>query len=604
MTPTLEQLLRVPQVDSGYSFDISPDGTRLVFSWNRSGTWEIYELALAEVAAGDDRARIITSQPGGKSRPRYSPDGKRLVYALDLDGSESFHIAVYDCTSGRHTDLTPDIPYAHQPNVSWSPDGRELAVLSDARGHFSCYVLPSAGGPARLVLDVDHPCWDAHWSPDGSRLAVEVEWHGQDRSIFIVSLGDGRRLQLEADGRVLNAMHPAWSPDGRTLAFCADPEGWYRLGLYDVKSDSIRWMTGDEAEDTHPAWSADGGRLVYLHSRGADTSLRVHDLSMGDVEEHRLAPGVYAHPRFTRDGRGLLFVFESPRQPPDLWLLDLARREFSQLTNSLPREVDTSAFIIPDEVWYPSLDGVMVPAMLYRPRKKNAPALVNIHGGPNWLFQSLWHPVMSYMASQGWAVLGPNYRGSTGYGRQWMEANRKRVGEVDTWDCAAGVQYLLREKMADPRKAVVSGASHGGYLTMTCLTEYPEMWAGGSAVVPFLNWFTSHENSRHDLQHWDLENFGDPVKDAAVWRRRSPYFRLDQIRAGVQLICGANDPRCPASESIAARDRLQELGKQVELILYPDEGHGFLKLENVVDQALRRCRFLERQVASADSPTR
>jgi dipeptidyl aminopeptidase/acylaminoacyl peptidase len=236
----------------------------------------------------------------------------------------------------------------------------------------------------------------------------------------------------------------------------------------------------------------------------------------------------------------------------------------------------------------------MVPAMLYRPRKPNGRALVNIHGGPNWLFQRNWYPFMGYMAEQGWTVLAPNYRGSTCYGRAWTQANFMRLGEVDTWDCAAGAQYLVRENLADPAKIVVSGRSHGGYLTMCCLTEYPELWAGGSAVVPFLNWFTSHETSREDLQHWNIENMGDPVANAELWRRRSPYFSLDRIQAGVQLICSGNDPRCPASDPIAAHERLKELGKPVEFLLYEDEGHGFLKTDNIVDQEEKRVAFLER----------
>ena len=181
------------------------------------------------------------------------------------------------------------------------------------------------------------------------------------------------------------------------------------------------------------------------------------------------------------------------------------------------------------------------------------------------------------------------------------QATLRILGEVDTFDCAAAAQYLVREKLAAPERIAVSGRSHGGYLTMTCLTEYPHLWAGGSAVVPFMNWFTSHESTRHDLQHWDIENLGDPIGNADVWRRRSPFFYLHQIQTGVQLICGANDPRCPSSESIAARDRLQELGKHVELVLYPDEGHGFLKRENVIDHELRRLHFLEQVVAQASS---
>src|SRR5512140_3149501 len=131
MPLTLEQLLRVPHVDAGYGFDLSPDGTRLAFSWNRSGSWEIYELPLP----GAGEAKPITRAAGGKFHPQYAPDGKRIAYALALDGSESYHIAVFHRISGMNIDLTPNSAFAHQPNISWSPDGKQLAVLSDAAGH-------------------------------------------------------------------------------------------------------------------------------------------------------------------------------------------------------------------------------------------------------------------------------------------------------------------------------------------------------------------------------------------------------------------------------------------------------------------------------------
>ncbi len=597
MTPMFEQLLRVPHVDAGNGFDISPDGSKLAFAWNKTGAWEIYELALN---AGSE-PRCLTMPPGGKFHPRYSPDGTQLAYVLDPDGGESFHIVVHDLSSGRHTDLTPDITFAHQPNMSWSPEGDRLAILSDARGQFALYVLSAQGGMACLLLDAGHPCWDVHWSPDGKWMAVEVEWHGQDRSIFLVDTRDGSYRQLQQNGETINAMHPAWSPDGHTLAFCADPGGWYRIGLYELDTEDIRWLRQDEAEQTEPHWSPDGTRVACVRTRGAETALRLTELPSNAETTYSLGPGVHSNPRFSPDGRNLFFVFESPRQPDDLWRLDLPGGSFTQITRSLPDEIDLSQFTIPEEVWYPSVDGVLVPAMLYRGRSQEGPALVNIHGGPNWLFQRKWYPIMSYLAAQGWTVLAPNYRGSTCYGRAWAYANSMRQGEIDTADCAAGAQYLAREKLADPKRIVVSGRSHGGYLTMTCLTEYPDLWAGGSAVVPFLNWFTSHENSRLDLQHWNIENFGDPAEHAELWRRRSPFFYLDRVQAPVQLICSGNDPRCPASESIAARDRLQELGKPVKLLLYADEGHALLKTENIVDQEVRRVEFLEAVVERRES---
>ena len=124
------------------------------------------------------------------------------------------------------------------------------------------------------------------------------------------------------------------------------------------------------------------------------------------------------------------------------------------------------------------------------------------------------------------------------------------------------------------------------------MTMYPELWAAGSAVVPFLNWFKSHKNSREDLQHWNIENMGDPEDNKELWHSRSPYFFLDKVNVPVQMICGGNDPRCPASDSIDARDKLVELGKEVELLLYKDEGHAFLDVENVIDAEVKRMEFL------------
>jgi dipeptidyl aminopeptidase/acylaminoacyl peptidase len=305
---------------------------------------------------------------------------------------------------------------------------------------------------------------------------------------------------------------------------------------------------------------------------------------------------VHSRPTFTPDGNSLLFAFDNPRRPPDLWRLRLPDGELQQITHSLPEDLRLEQFGMPEQVRYPSLDGQQVPALLFRPESVPAPAVIDIHGGPNWLSMMTWNPAWQHMLSRGWVVLAPNYRGSTGYGREWQLANRFDLGGKETQDVAAGYDFLAAQGLADPRRVAVTGRSHGGYLTMTCLTQYPERFAAGSAVVPFLNWFTGHANSREDLQHWDLENFGDPVKDHDRYYERSPFFFLERVSAPVQLICGAHDPRCPASESIEAQKILAGQGKACDLVLYPDEGHSFLKTENVVD-ARRRCiEFLAKAI--------
>jgi dipeptidyl aminopeptidase/acylaminoacyl peptidase len=587
----LERLLRVPSIDAEGGFDLSPDGKWAAFAWNPSGQWELYMLPLD----GPAPPRQITGGPGGKFSPRFSPNGDRLAYVVDLDGSEAYDLWSCELAENRHANLTPDTPASFQPNLSWSPDGAWLACISDHGGRFDAQVIPAGGGLAQRVLELPYPDWEVRWSPDGSHLAVVSEAGGQDSRLTIVPLQGGGQRPLAALGAALNAREPCWSPDGRRLVFCSDfLHGSFEIGIYELQSESIDWITNGGGEHSTPDWSPDGRRLAFVQSGGPDTWLVVHELEGGKFTRYQVAHGVHTRPRFTPDGRRVAVLFESPSQPCDLWLLSLASGEFRQLTRSLPGSLSWQDFVFPEHVSYPGLDGAPVPALLFKPPGLAArrPAVIDVHGGPDWLHRFAWNPFLQHLAGRGWVVLAPNYRGSSGYGRDWQLASRFDLGGVDCDDLIAGADYLVRQGLADPRRIAVTGRSHGGYLTMTCLTRHPDRWAAGAAVVPFLNWFTSHASSRPDLQHWDVENMGDPEEMHDLWRARSPFFYLDRIQAPVQLICGGNDPRCPPSESIAAERMLRAMGKTVYLALYPDEGHTFLKLENVIDAERRRAAFL------------
>jgi dipeptidyl aminopeptidase/acylaminoacyl peptidase len=586
MMLNLADLLRVPQVDTGLRFDISPNGRRVAFSWNKTGNWEIYEFEISPQRGEEHEAKLISRGEGAKFSPQYSPDGKHLTYALDLDGSESYHFILHELGTDSHTDLTPDRAYAHQPNFAFSPDGRMLAILSDEQGQFAVYLLSVETGEKKLLLDVHRPTWDVRWSPDGKWIAAEVEMQASDRGLFVIEVETGKWKEIKTDDGELNAKNPAWSPDSQYVAFSAESGEWFDIGLYEVGTGEINWLTQSAGDDTSPSWSRDGKQIGWLHAEGAANCLMIHERGV-PVKRYLAGEGIHHHPRFTVEDE-ILFLFESPKQPPDLWKLNLDGR-FEQLTDSLPNELRNAEFVMPEEVSYDN-EGVPVPALLYR--VKGSRAVINIHGGPNWHVQFLWDPLTAHMASRGWTVLAPNYRGSTGYGRTWQIASRFDMGGMDTRDCAAGARYLKGESLADT--IAVTGRSHGGYLTMTCLTRFPGLWRGGSAVVPFMNWFKSHEESREDLQHWNIENMGDPKENYERWFNASPYFFLDRLNAPVQLICGANDPRCPAGESLNARDKLIELGKDVELYLYEDEGHSFLKIENVIDAETKRVEFLAR----------
>lgn len=588
---SLEQLLRIPSVDSSLRFSISSDEKEIIFSWNKSGKWELWRLEIGELGTSTGSAQRIRELGGeiigSKFSPKHSPDGKQLAYVVDYDGSESYHIYLHNPQNNSHISLTDSSGYAQQPNFDFSPDGKTLAILSDQSGSFALYLLDIETKEKKLLLDIHRPIWDVTWSPDGKYIAVEAEAKASDREIYIVGVESGTLRQgsgqawkvLSENDETLNAQHPTWSSDSKHLIFSCENGEWHNIGLYDVETEKITWVTESIGDDTQPTTARSGEIIGWIHSVGASTNFQFKKRG-GQVKQVKVGDGVHSFPRIVSGD--VILIYEDVNHPPDLWKINLESGEATQLTKSSDVNFD---FVQPEEIFYDD-----VPALLFR--GKNNFTVIDIHGGPNWHVQNMWNPFVSEMVARGWNVLQPNYRGSTGYGKKWQNASRYDMGGVDADDCAAGVKYLMENKIAN--KFVVTGRSHGGFLTMCCLTNYPDLFAGGSAVVPFLNWIKSHYESREDLQHWNIENMGDPETNKELWIKRSPYFFLDKVNAPVQMICGGNDPRCPASDSLDARDKLIELGKEVELLLYEDEGHSFLKMENSIDSEMKRIEFLEK----------
>ena len=598
----LEHLLRIPHVEPDLGYDFSPAGDKVSFSWNKTGSWEIY---LFDLNQDEKVPRQLTSGLGGKFSPRWRPGHNALAYALDLDGGEEYDLYLCDLDLDQHQNLTPNTPFAISPEYDWSPDGKKIAFCADRGGHFDVYLLTIKDRSISKIHESDRPDWSVTWSPSGENLAIVSEATGQDNWITIFPLVQrGTPWQIKIGGQPMDAQHPAWSADGRQLLFSSNHTGTSQIAQLDLETHLVSWITSDTGEKERPNWS-NNGAIAYTVSKGPTAHIAVQSALGSSPDIFQVAPGVVYQPHFGSDPKKLFFIFDNPQHPCDLWQVSLPGGHFIQLTPSSQAADGFLNLVMPQQVKYPGIDGAPVPALLYLPHAAEdwvpgftpvnlPPAVVYIHGGPNWLTQVTWDPLVQHMVSRGWVVLAPNYRGSTGYGKAWQLANRFDLGGVDTRDVTAGASFLVNQGIANPKKIALTGRSWGGYLTMTCLTQYPDRWAAGSAVVPFMNWFTAHKNSREDLQHWDLENFGDPETNHALWHERSPYFFLDHVQAPIQLICGANDVRCPASESRAAYEQLINLGKVCEYILYPDEGHAFLQLENVVRSKIQQVDFLSR----------
>jgi len=585
-----EILFRVPNV---LSYDVSPRSDAVSFSWNKSGQFEIYICSLL-----DGVTQVLTKGPESKISPRYAGSGNRLAYAQDYQGDEKFDIFLLHLLSGEAWNLTPDNNEAIYPRIRWSPDEKQLAFASNRKGRFSIYTIPSTGGEPEQISDHEFSDSSPEWSPDGRWLAFDALVSAQDHGLFISPSRGGEIVRLVENGVPVEASSPVWSPDGSTIAFMSTELGSSDIGIWNPQVGSVKWVTDSQYECYNPEWSPDGSRLAYIMSRGGNEVIAAHDLETHGTEILEVEAGVHSQLRFGRDTDRIFFMFSNPRHPPDLWIANLKSRELRQITNSLPDSIDRSSLISGKSVKFLSSDGLEIQAWLYLPKsfdpEKPGTSLVYIHGGPTAQHTNDWNPPIQDLVSLGHVVIAPNYRGSSGFGRKFRDANRFVLGEKDLEDVVAAADYLVSKRLTDSKGIGILGGSYGGYLTMCALTKHPKYWAVGAAMVPFLNWFTEIENEREDLRYWDLQNMGDPEKDYDRLRNASPMFFIDRIKAPVQLIAGNNDPRCPVSEVKQAEKELQRSGKVFDLVIYEDEGHGFRKLENRVDAFKKRAQFLDK----------
>jgi dipeptidyl aminopeptidase/acylaminoacyl peptidase len=256
-------------------------------------------------------------------------------------------------------------------------------------------------------------------------------------------------------------------------------------------------------------------------------------------------------------------------------------------------------------VRYPSRDGKWtISAFVYvtcnMQRNGQNAAIVYIHGGPTSQTVNSFNRFIQHVVNQGYMVIAPNYRGSTGYGKEFQDANLFDRGGGDLQDVLAATDFLLKSGYPDPKKLIVMGGSYGGYLSMMAVTKAPEVWAAGVPIVPFVNWFTEMQNEDPVLRQIDLATMGDPEKNPDLFRDRSPFFFVDRIKAPLLLLAGGHDPRCPKEETIQVVDEIKKHGGVAEYKIYDDEGHGFSRVENQIDAYQRVTNFLKAHVPPAD----
>ena len=588
----------------------SPDGKSVVFVSNISGRNNLWIVP----AEGGWPVQLTVSDQR-QTAPAWSPDGKWIAYMPDYEGDEQWDIFIVSPKTGQVVNLTHTREISEE-NPRWSADGRYLAYTVKPKTS-SVYEIDVYD---MLMRDVKHittgtPADKLNhnpiWSHDGKWIAYTQEQaKGTDSNIFVADVATGQSSLLTPhDGeQVFRA--DDFSPDGRKLLITSNAlNGYDNVGLLEIASKKTSWLTEDKWEISGGNFSPDSKQVAWTTNVDGNTDIYLHELATGKTAVLPLPKGVNElvgeNSAFSEDGSRLLYKHNGASAPGDLWVYQLASAKSHQVTHSLVAGVHSEDMVEPSLVHYPSRDGKWtISAFVYVPfnmvRNGQNAAIVYVHGGPTAQTVNSFNRFIQHMVNQGYMVIAPNYRGSTGYGKEFQHANLFDMGGGDLQDVLAAADFIKQTGFLDPKKIVLMGGSYGGYLTMMGVTKAPEVWGAGVPIVPFVNWFTEIQNEDPVLQQSDLATMGDPEKNKALFQDRSPIFFVDQIKAPLLLLAGGNDPRCPKEEAQQVANAVRNRGGKVELKVYENEGHGFARVENQIDAYQRVSGFLKAHVPPAD----
>lgn len=370
------------------------------------------------------------------------------------------------------------------------------------------------------------------------------------------------------------------------------------LAYYDLTNDTWEWRETPDWDVEDAAVSSDGRLLVWSVNEDGYSELLVRNLTTSDDPVRiDLPAGTLDTMVLAPAGDRLGVLWEQACHPEEIFVVDLATGTATQITHESLGGIDERDLTPPELIRYPTFDGREIPAFLYRPVGVTGrlPVVLSIHGGPEAqeLPRYLYSGLYQYLASRGIAILAPNIRGSTGYGKSYQTLIHRDWGGDELKDLEAAVRYLRDCDWVDADRIAVYGGSFGGFATLSCVSRLPEYWAAAVDIVGPSNLVTFAKAVPPTWRRLMAQWVGDPETEAAFLMERSPITYVDQITAPLFVIQGANDPRVVKPESDQIVERLRERGVEVRYDVYHDEGHGFTKRENELKAYRDIATFLE-----------
>ncbi|MGZ0149659.1 alpha/beta fold hydrolase [Kribbella sp. WER1] len=579
------------------ALDIDDVGRMLVL-YDGTGTRQVNEVA------PDGSWRALTDLGDTCRGARFVPGSSRVVVEHDAGGNERGQLSMLDLADDGLPALTPLVhgaEYIH--HLVAARAGRILYTTNRRNGvDFDLVARDLATGAETVLYDAGGWVMGVHPSPD-DKWVVLSKASSPANSIQLLLVDTSSRSVTEltpADGH--NDQGPvAWLPDSSAFLVSTDTDRDRKaVRRYDVADAAWSDVLVDDARDV-AAWpSPDGVHQLVGVLEDGEVTLALHRAEDGElVAPVGLPAGGCAaltmmtpDPIWSADGAFAAITYNSPVTPPTVYRYV----PNGELTAIGPVEVPV-ALEHPESLRVPSFDGEQVPVFVFRPTAPDlGSTVVHVHGGPEGAAMRIWSPIISSLAGEGHTVVVPNVRGSAGYGKRWYSLDDREL-RLDSVKDLAAINAWLPTIGADPRKAALWGGSYGGYMVLAGVAFQPDLWAAGVDIVGIASLVTFLENTSDYRRAMREREYGYLATDQEFLESASPLSRVDDIRAPLFVIHGANDPRVPLSEAEQITAALTNRGVPCQLLVYPDEGHGLAKLANRLDAYPQAFSFLRDHLA-------
>lgn len=620
---TLEDLLSGERGGRG-GFTLFPGGKSFV-------TEENGRLALIPVTGG--AAVPLALPPGPKAEANWSRDGREVafvsqgaVWVAEVGGGAARRLS-----EGKAGPGDPRGASDHAPR--WNPNGKWILFQSGRHGQDELYVVSDDGKIANLLAAAEIYTGSDHlgdgdddavssdrfdpspaWSPDGTRISYTERsrqfFSGKLKVLsFDASTGHAKGSPTEIytakndRGGAWAVNTAAWSPDAKTLAVILQDSGWDKIWLIPAAGGKPKQLTRGESEDESPVYSPDGRSIAMISNREHPEERHIWIVPVDGTAPRRLTTlgtGIESNPVWSPDGKTIYFSYTTPLAAASLYVAAVdgsqAAHPFAPVS---PSKFQRAGLAAPEVVRFKSKDGVTIGAILHRPLRFRAgtryPAVVWAHGGPegqDTVAVAAW-PL--FLTQEGYLVLQPNFRGSTGYGEKFRNLNVEDSGGGEIDDVAAGVKFLVDQGLADPKRIAIGGGSHGGTVVANAVDKYPALFAAALELYGVVDraLFLRYTNRNSKLR-WETKMGGTPEEKPAIYRKANVLLDVDRIQTPLLVMHGEQDPQVPPQESQQFTEALKHAGKVFSYFTYPGEGHGFTQREHRLDAWNKQLAFLQK----------